>query len=324
MRRLLFVATAVALLLAVFAPAALAAGTAAWPAPPAALAAEPVTGTGTVLVAVNRSVDVPAGDHLDTLVVVGADARISGDVGTIVVAGGTATLTGATARTLVVVNGSAALEAGTTVSGNVRTLDASVTQAPDSTVAGSTTTLEAGLAALAWLFIPLALLLLLGFALAGLAAALFVAAFAARQVRSVESLISHQPGQVLVTGIAASVALPTLAVLLMLTVVGAPIGLAVLFVLLPAMAFLAWLVAAIWIGDWIVARSRGEAEPDRPYVAAVIGVIVLAVAAILPFVSAIATLFGFGALILAGWRTLRREVPSAGQASPIQPSASAS
>ena len=324
MRRLLFVATAVALLLAVFAPAALAARAAAPSSSGTILAAQPTPSTDTLLIAVNRSVAVPSGDHLDTLVVVGGDAAVSGDIGTIVVARGTATLSGATAHTLVVVDGHASLEPGTTISGDVRTLNGTVTQAPGATVAGSTSSLDSGLAALAWLFVPFAILLFLGFALAALAAALFVAAFAARQVRSMEALISGQPGHVLVAGIAGTVLIPTIAVLLMLTVVGAPIGMAVLFVLLPAMAFLGWLVAAIWIGDWIVARSRGAAEPDRPYLAAVIGVIALAFVGILPFVSAIATLFGFGALILAAWRVLRREMPSTGQGVPAQPTMSPS
>ena len=39
--------------------------------------------------------------------------------------------------------------------------------------------------------------------------------------------------------------------------------------------------------------------------------IVLAIAGILPFVSGIATMFGFGALILAAWRMLRPEAPRA-------------
>ena len=127
----------------------------------------------------------------------------------------------------------------------------------------------------------------------------------------------------LVAGIVGAVALPILAMLLIATVVGAPIGLAMLFVLLPALAVLAWIVAAIWIGDWILARTRGAAEPDRPYLAAVVGVIVLAIAGVLPFVSAIATLFGFGALLLAAWRTLRHRVPSAGEAGSSQAAASA-
>jgi hypothetical protein len=206
----------------------------------------------------------------------------------------------------------------------VRTLDGTVTQAPGATVGGSVRTLDADLAALGLFLIPAFILLFLGLGLATVAAALLVAAFGARQVRGVESLIRRQPGQVLVAGVAGAVALPLIAILLIATVVGAPIGLAMLFILLPALAFLAWIVAAIWIGDWIVARLRGTAEPDRPYRAAVLGVIVLAIAGVLPFVTAIATLFGFGALLLTGWRVLRPAAPPLGEVGSTQPALGAS
>jgi hypothetical protein len=306
MRRFFLVAAAAAFLLAFFVPTA--------------LAAQPIADRGTVLVAINRAVDIPAGDQLDTLLVIDGDARISGDVRTIVVAGGTATLSGATAENLTVLNGSADLQAGTTIAGDVRTFRGTVTQQTGASVQGSVTTLDADLAALAVLLIPAFILLFIGLGLTAVVSALLVAAFAARQVRDVESLISREPGQVLVAGIAGTVLLPVIAIVLMMTIVGAPIGLALLFVLLPAMAFVGWIVAAIWIGDWIVARRRGAPEPDRPYRAAVLGVVVLAVAGLLPFVSAIATLFGFGALLVTAWRMLRpggRPIGEPGASQPL-------
>jgi hypothetical protein len=178
---------------------------------------------------------------------------------------------------------------------------------------------DVDLAALALLLIPLALALAVGFAIAGIAAALLVAAFAARQVRDTEALISERPGHVLVAGIAGSIGLPLVAMLLIFTVIGAPIGFAMLFAVLPVLLFLAWLVAAIWIGDWLVAHTRGEREPGRPYRAAVLGVIVLALASVLPFVSAIATVFGLGALLLAGWRVLKPEQPGRATMDPMGP-----
>ena len=93
--------------------------------------------------------------------------------------------------------------------------------------------------------------------------------------------------------------LPILAILATVTIVGAPLGLGALFLVLPALAFIGWIVAAIWIGDWILGRSGGQ-RAERPYAAAVVGVLVLALAGIVPFVSAIATLFGFGALLVIG------------------------
>ncbi len=295
MRRLSLVATSVVILLALFAPAALAAG--------------PVTSTGSVIVSVQGTVDVPAGSNPEVVVVVDGTAAISGDADTVVVAGGTATLTGATVDSLVVIDGRADLQAGTTV-GRVSTLGGStVTQAAGAEITGRMASFDVDLAALALLLIPLALALAVGFAIAGVVAALLVAAFGARQVRDVESQISERPGHVLVAGIAGSIGLPLVAVLLIFTVIGAPIGFALLFAVLPVLLFLAWLVAAIWIGDWLVARGRGEREPGRPYRAAVLGVVVLALASVIPFVSTVATLFGLGALLLAGWRVLKPEQP---------------
>lgn len=305
MRRLSFIATAVAFLLLLLAPTA--------------LAADDGPNAREVLVAVNGSVDVPPDGRIDTLVIIDGDARISGRIGTIVIAGGTATLYGATADTLVVLDGSVDLAAGTTVLGDVRTLNGTVTKQSGAVVGGSMRSLDTDFAALTVLLIPAFILLFLGLGLVAVVTALAVAAFAARQTRELESLISRQPGQVLVAGIAGTVALPLLAILLMVTVVGAPIGLVLLFILLPAAAFLSWIVAAIWIGDWLVVRLRGGSEPDRPYLAAVLGVVALAVAGLIPFVAAIATLFGFGALLLAAWRTLRREQPPIGRPDTAQP-----
>jgi hypothetical protein len=309
MRRLFAIAASVAMLLALFAPAA--------------LAAEPVTATGSVIVTIDGAVDVPAGEHLDTVVVIDGNARVAGDVGTIVVAGGTATLTGATVDTVVAVDGTVDLQAGTTVTGNVSTLHATVTQQPGAVVQGRVTVLDTDLAAFAVLMVPVFVVLFLGFVIAAVAAAVLVAAFGARQVRETEALISGRPGHVLVAGIVGAIALPALAVVMMATVIGAPIGSALLFVVLPALAILAWIVAAIWIGDWLVAALRGSREPERPYLAAVLGVVALGIAGMIPFVTAIATLFGFGALLLAAWRVLRPEAPSPGPAITAQPAASA-
>lgn len=302
MKRFLAMAASVALLLTLGAPAALAAG--------------PEPNNRSVLLSVNGVVDVAAGEHVDALVVIDGTARVSGDVRTVVVLGGSATLTGATAESVVVVDGSVDLQGGTTVSGDVRTIGGTVTQEPGATVGGTVRSLDTDMAALGVLLIPAFILLFLGFGLAAVAAALLVAAFAARQVRQAESLIGRQPGQTLAAGIAGTVLLPLIAVLLIMTIVGAPIGFGLLFVLLPAIAFLAWIVAAIWIGDWLVARFRGAPEPDRPYRAALVGVLALATIGLLPFVTAIATLFGFGALLLLAWRTLRREGQATAEAGP--------
>jgi hypothetical protein len=310
MKRFFIVLAAVAVLLGIAAPAA--------------LAAEPNANGGNVLIAIDRDVDIPAGDHVDTLVVVRGDAQVAGSVDALVVVDGTATLSAATAESVVVVNGTADLQAGSTVTGDVRTFSGSVTRAAGAVVGGTVRSFDTDLAAFALLLVPLFLVLLVGFGVAAIVVALLVAAFGARQVRTAESLISNETGTVLVAGIIGTFVLPILAILVTATIVGAPLGLGALLFVLPVLAFIGWIVAAIWVGDWILNRAPGP-RAERPYAAAVVGVIILALLGIVPFVSAIATLFGYGALLVMAWRILRPPTQTAtlGSANTSQPMPSA-
>ena len=92
-----------------------------------------------------------------------------------------------------------------------------------------------------------------------------------------------------------------------MTVIGAPLGLGVLFQLWPLIAFVGYLVAGIWIGEWLLARFQPGAVRERPYLPAAVGVVVLQLVAIVPVLAiatAVASLFGFGAVLLLAWRTL--------------------
>lgn len=271
---------------------------------PVAAAADGSAAHESVLVSVNGSAKVAAGEHVDTLIVISGTSQVEGDVGTIVVVSGTATLVGATVHDLYVIDGVGELQAGTVVSGDVRTFRGTVDRQDGALVQGGVASLDLGLTTLGILVAGLALILFLGFAFAVLAFALLLAGLAGRQVRAVESIISREPGRALVYGLIAGIGLPLLAVALFVTVIGAPIAVA-LVILMPPLTFLAWIVAAMWVGEWIIGRLSST-EHERPYRAAVVGVIALAVAGLIPFVGAIATFFGLGALLLAGWRGLRR------------------
>ena len=297
MRRLLASLVTLVILLCLAAPAAFAADSPA--------SGGTVMQVGRVVVSIDGPVAVPSGQQLDTLVVLNGDATIAGGVSHLVLVNGNATTAGATIGSLTVVNGTATVGDGTTVTGDVSTVNGTVVQAPGATIVSPVRDMRAALAAFSIALIPLFLLFMLGGAILAIVVGLFVAAIAGRQVRSVESLVSREPGPVLLAGLVGSIALPLVAFLLCLTVIGAPVGLTMLFVLLPAMAFLGWFVAAVWLGDRIVERMRGSIEPERPYLASVVGIVTLAFLGILPFVSLVATLFGFGAVVLATWRVLR-------------------
>ena len=312
---------------------------------PAVLAQDGVDDVGHVLVSINGSIDQAASESAEvlvvvngdaqaagstrTVVVVNGDAELSGTAETVVVINGNATLTDAQVETVVVASGTATIGPGTQVTGDVRTLNGTATVDPAASVAGEVSDLGPQLVTLGLVLVPALLLLIVGAALVTVIVALFVAALAARQVRQAEWLISNEPGPSLLFGLLGIFVLPLLAILALITVVGAPVGLVFLFSVLPTVAYLGWIVAAIWVGDWVLARTRSGEPAERPYLASVIGVVLLGAAALVPVVGSlvafVSSLFGIGSLLLLGWRTFRREpvvVPAAAPAAaPVVPPA---
>ena len=246
MRRLMLVAGAMALALLVFVPLV------------AAAEGDELPRTGRVLVSVQGDVTLPAGEQADTVVVVRGNADIQGTVKTLVVVDGTATLTGATVENFVLVRGSATLGAGTTVLGNVRTLDATVDQQAGAVVQGTVGGLEVDLANIGLVLGPALLLLYIGFALATIVAGLFLVAIGTRQVRAAAELVRREPLKTFLWGLAAVFLPPIAAVLLLVTVVGAPLGLGILLLAWPLLAYVGYLFAGVMFGDWLVTRMRSS------------------------------------------------------------------
>lgn len=278
---------------------------------PVVIAADPPTSDDRVLISINGDVDLPAGQYADAVLVINGTATIEGDVGTLVAINGAAVMTGASAETVVAVESAVTLATGTVVSGDVRTLNSTVEQLDTAAVQGEVRDLSGELVAIGVVLAPALILLAIGFALAAIVAGLALAGVAARQVRSAEALISREPGPTLVAGLVGLVIPPLIAVVAMVTVIGAPLGLGILFGLWPLMAFLGYLVAGIWIGDWILHRVSPNVVRERPYLASVVGILILQVLGIVPPAAAIASLFGFGAVILLAWRSFRGAQPGA-------------
>jgi hypothetical protein len=289
MRRILIILAGIVLALGLAAPV---------------LAADPKPTGGPVLMAFNGDITVQPDQHADVVMVTDGTAIVAGHVETLVVIDGTARLTGATVDTIGAVGGTVSIDAASTVTGDVRTLGSTVSIDPAATVKGEVTSLERDITAATAVLAPMALLFMLGLVLVTVVAGLALAALAARQVRSAEQLISREPGGVLLSGLAGLVLVPIVAILAMITVLGAPLGFALMFMVWPAAAFAGYLVAGIWIGEWLLNRSDRPA-PERPYVAAVVGLLILQVVSLVPFVGAIASLFGFGAVLVLAWRVFR-------------------
>lgn len=284
------------------------------------------TDAGPFLMTVQGDLDIGSGEEAGTVLVIDANARIAGSVGALVVVNGSVTTeSGAVLESITVIRSTADLAGGTTVTGDISRLDSTVNRAAGVEVGGSETDLAGDAAAFGLFIGAAAIVFWLGFAGLTILVGLLIAGLAARQVRQATTLISHEPVLTIVVGLLTAVLVPLVAVLAFVTVIGIPLALALLLVVLPAAAFIGYMVAAIWIGEFILARLSSSAEPrERPYVAVVLGLIIAGILGFFPLVTAIITLFGLGAVILAAWRTLRgRTVTAAGTFGEQQPTVAA-
>lgn len=141
---------------------------------------------------------------------------------------------------------------------------------------------------------------------------LILVALAPRAVHRVKERVGRQFGMSLLTGFVLAVVVPVAVVLLLITIIGIPLGLVVMFLYLatlyPGMVFV-----SAWLGDAIGRRlGRGQGGMS-PYLAVTLGVLVLMILVALPFVGWIFRLLaicaGFGALWAAVWSARTRATP---------------
>lgn len=272
-----------------------------------------------VLVRVNGDVTVPAGESHGVIVVVEGDLEFEGTATTIVMVSGTADLVGATVETLVVVDGTANLGAGTLVTGDVHLVDSDIVRDPTATVEGS---IESGTGAgFSRGFWIIGLLLMIGWAVLTLLAALALAAIAPQFARRAGRTITGDLGPTILAGLILWIVAPILGVILFSTIVGVPTALAIWFALLPAVGLIGFLVAGVRLGEYI---TRGTEGIGHPYLAALIGVLALVIVGAIPFlgpiVVAVAGFVGSGAVALHAFRAVRSQpqAPEAPQV-PVPP-----
>ena len=276
---------------------------------PAAAAADPVYADGRVIVSVRGNITFPAGQTAASLVVVDGTAIIEGDVRSVVVVNGTANFVGSHSGSVVAIASHVALDSGSVISGDVNLFSTSLDRASGTTIQGSVR--EGFDVARVALFIgPALFFLYLGFVVLAMAAAIVLAGLASRQVRSAERLISREPATTLLAGLAGLVGIIVVGSIAIVTIVVIPLGLAILVGVLPLMLMVGYLVAAIWIGEWILRQSSQNQVPDRPYLAAIVGTLVMGVVSIIPVVGGLVSFIGFGAVVLLMWRTFRGEAAS--------------
>ena len=206
---------------------------------------------------------------------------------------------------LVVVDGTAALLDGSVVSGDVWAPQSDVTDDGTAEIGGTIRTDVEGLFVGLWVF---GLLFALGLGVLGILSALLFVAVAPVTARRATALICTDLGSVVMAGLLFWIVLPLLAVGAFVTVVGAPLALAVWTVLLPLVGLVGYMVTGLWLGEMILDR---EGTGWSRYGAAALGVLILMVVGLIPFVGALlgilTTIVGGGSIVLLAWRTFRSD-----------------
>ena len=260
-----------------------------------------------VLVRVQGDAEIGEDERMGLVIVVNGDARITGTVETLAVVRGTADLRGARIGDLFVYEGRASLGPQTVVGGDLNLINSELETAPDAVVIGEVIRDRPP-----WELPGLGVvgtLLGLGAAFVVILAGVAAAALAPRGVRRTGETLTTEVGKTLLAALVVWIAVPLLAGLAMVTVVGAPLGMTVFAVALPALALLGYLVAGIRLGDAVLGTTRRRHEV-RPTGAAAAGLAILLVVGLVPLLGAIVTfvamIVGSGALALTLWRRARR------------------
>jgi cytoskeletal protein CcmA (bactofilin family) len=261
-----------------------------------------------LLLRVNGPVNVARGDTLNTVWVVGNDARIEGTLREqLLVINGTAHVDGTVDGTVVVANGRLELGPAARVGEDVLLYRTTVTRAAGAQVAGEVHN-EMGLSFSA----PPAWLLWLGLTLAFVVAALACAYLAGPSLRDATRVLSAEWGRTALVALALVFGLPAVAVASFATGIGIGVGFLIVLFAIPLLTFLGYVVVAASLGTAVVRRRRGRLA--HPYWALVAGVVVLQLIAVLPavggLVALIAAQLGAGALVYAAWRSRHPLAPA--------------
>jgi hypothetical protein len=249
-------------------------------------------------------VEVAADEQVDTVVIFDGPAVIDGSVdGSVVSFNGDIRVRGDVDDDVVAFNGRAIVEGGATVGGDVLSQDRPAV-AEGARVDGDVRRVNFS----NW-FRSLGWVLWLGWWLA-VTVSLFVLgvlllAFVPRIFPPILEVARTLVGPVILWGLIATIGLPIACAIVMVTLVGIPLGLIGLLSL--ALVYsLGFVIASLTLG------RRLLAEPRSLYLAFFVGFIILRVVGLIPVLGALVTMaaivYGVGALTIAAWRAGRGHV----------------
>jgi hypothetical protein len=264
-----------------------------------------------VYVRVNGTVDLAAGESVDTLVAVNSEAQVAGTVReTLVIVNRTATVSGDVGRDAIVANGTLRLEPTARIGGDVVLINGQLDQADGAEIAGSVVERSgAGMGAeFRRVTAAVSFVVWLGVTLLFVVVALGWAAVAGRQLSDIAGLLGARPGLAAVAAVIFWIVVPVVAVIAFFTVIGIPIGIALLVIVLPLLWGLGYVVTGTRLGFFLADLRRTTPDLAHPYLEAVLGVVILQLIGLIPIVGgivvALAGLFGAGAIVVLAWRRI--------------------
>ena len=259
------------------------------------------------LMQVHGNVNVPAGERQGVVIVARGDARLGGHVTALMVIEGDAIIDGGTVGDLSVVRGAARLLNGAVVTGDVHLVDAAIDVSPDSRVAG---TIDRGMRSrLSTGLVGFTALLGLGVLAAMVLGGIIAAMIAPDQVTATGSLMRAEAGRAALTACVVWIALPIVAVLLLPSIIGLPIGLGYFVFVLPFLGFLGLIVAGTWLGDQLLRSMRGDRTATGIVAAAALGILIILVLGRIPvigFLASLLVMLASGAVVLRAVRVMKR------------------
>jgi hypothetical protein len=132
------------------------------------------------------------------------------------------------------------------------------------------------------------------------------AAVGGQQLSSIAGLLGARPGLAALAALIFWIAVPIVAIVAFVTVIGIPLGITLLVVVVPLLWGLGYVTTGTRLGFFIADVRRTPPDLAHPYLEAVLGVVIFQLIGLIPIVGgivvALAGLFGAGAIVVHIWR----------------------
>lgn len=264
-----------------------------------------ITAEGDVVFRVGGDTTIGPDETTSTVLVIDGNLVVDGRITqALMVVNGNVTVNGQVDGEMLVVNGTVDLATDSTVN-DLALVNSQLNQASGAVITG-TLDEDVNVNALGWGLAAISFVFWIGLTVVILIAGLVFAALGYEQLVTTAQTLLTQPGPSVLTALIVWIGLPLLAFLSFITVIGIPLGLLIIFLIMPILALLGYIVAGELVGRWL--GSVVNMPPHR-YGTVLVGLIALQLVGLVPVIggpiATIAGLAGTGALVYRIFRGSR-------------------